>query len=70
MCFLPQVDQIVMIENGTIMETGSFEDLKNKDGAFAKFIKLYLQNNEANKETMSINFMRKKKSYLNSLIIL
>jgi hypothetical protein len=70
LCFLPQVDQIVMIENGTIMETGSFEDLKNKDGAFAKFIKLYLQNNEANKETMSINFMRKKKSYLNSLIIL
>ena len=51
--FLPQVDQIVMIENGTISETGTFDELKDQDGAFAKFIKLYLENNEANKETMS-----------------
>ena len=52
--FLPQVDEIVMIENGTISETGTFDELKDQDGAFAKFIKLYLENNEANKETMSI----------------
>ena len=51
--FLPQVDGIIMLENGTVSESGSFEELKNKNGSFAKFIRLYLENNEANKETIS-----------------
>ena len=42
-----------MLENGSIAEVGSFEELKNKNGPFADFIKLFLQNKEHNKETIS-----------------
>jgi ABC-type multidrug transport system fused ATPase/permease subunit len=54
--FLPQVDQIIMLENGTISEVGNFDELKNKNGPFADFIKLFLQNKEQSKETISKSF--------------
>lgn len=50
--FLPQVDSIIMLENGSVAESGSFEELKGKNGSFAKFIRNYLENNEANKENI------------------
>lgn len=40
--FLPKVDQIIVIKDGEISETGSFQELLNHQGAFAKFIKTYL----------------------------
>jgi ATP-binding cassette subfamily C (CFTR/MRP) protein 1 len=46
--FLPQVDQIIMLENGTICEIGAYEELKDKDGPFAEFIKIFLSNNKEN----------------------
>jgi ABC-type multidrug transport system ATPase subunit len=48
--FLPQVDLIFIIDDGKIVESGKYDELKNKDGQFAEFIKIYLANNEANKE--------------------
>jgi ABC-type multidrug transport system fused ATPase/permease subunit len=43
--FLPQVDEIIMLENGAVVEMGSYDALKNKpDGIFAAFIKTYLTN--------------------------
>ena len=51
--FLPQVDQIIMLDNGTISEMGTYDELKDKDGPFAEFIKLFLANNEQNKENYS-----------------
>ena len=48
--FLPQVGQIIMIDNGAIVEAGTYDELRNKDGQFADFIKNYLANAEANKE--------------------
>ena len=54
--FLPQVEQIIMIDNGAIVETGTYDELRNKDGQFADFIKLFLSSNEANKENISKYF--------------
>ena len=47
--FLPQVDQIIMIDNGAIVEAGTYDELKKKEGQFAEFIKNYLANAEASK---------------------
>ncbi len=41
-----------MLDNGTISEMGTYDELKNKEGVFAQFIKLYLANNEINKKNM------------------
>lgn len=38
-----------MLSNGAITETGTYEELKAKEGAFAEFIQIYLANNEINK---------------------
>ncbi|GFO05509.1 canalicular multispecific organic anion transporter 1, partial [Plakobranchus ocellatus] len=40
--WLPMVDSIVVLENGHITETGSYEDLMAQNGAFADFIRTYL----------------------------
>ncbi|CAF0716997.1 unnamed protein product [Brachionus calyciflorus] len=50
--FLPQVDQIIMLENATITEMGTYEELKNKNGSFAEFIRIYLANNQQNKNNI------------------
>lgn len=39
--FLPQVDQIVVVGNGTILEKGSYSDLMAKKGVFAKNLKTF-----------------------------
>ncbi|XP_012659115.1 canalicular multispecific organic anion transporter 1 [Otolemur garnettii] len=41
--FLPQMDQIVVLGNGTILEKGSYSDLLAKKGAFAKNLKMFLK---------------------------
>ena len=48
--FLPQVDEIIMIENGFIIETGTYDQLKNQNGKFTEFMKAFLDSNEANQE--------------------
>lgn len=50
--FLPQVDQIIMLDSGTIAEMGTYDELRNKDGVFAEFIRIYLANNEINRRNM------------------
>ncbi|XP_052284442.1 multidrug resistance-associated protein 1-like isoform X2 [Dreissena polymorpha] len=40
--WLPHVDTIVVVTNGEISETGSYEALLGHDGAFSKFLKTYL----------------------------
>ena len=37
--FLPQIDCILMLVDGEVVEMGSFDQLKNKNGHFAEFIK-------------------------------
>ena len=40
--FLPQVDQIVVLVDGQISETGSYQQLLDQNGAFADFLRNYL----------------------------
>ena len=35
--FLPQVDEIILLEHGQIVEKGSYEQLKNKNAAFTHY---------------------------------
>lgn len=44
--FLPQVDEIVVLGNGTILEKGSYHDLLNKKGVFAKNLKTFMKHSE------------------------
>jgi hypothetical protein len=55
--FLPQVDQIWMLENGVIEEAGSYEELRKKNGLFSEFIKNYLAANEVNKDKNGIYYV-------------
>ncbi|XP_052568818.1 ATP-binding cassette sub-family C member 2 isoform X1 [Peromyscus californicus insignis] len=41
--FLPQVDEIVVLGNGTILEKGSYQDLLSKKGVFAKNLKTFMK---------------------------
>nr|XP_054762700.1 multidrug resistance-associated protein 1-like [Lytechinus pictus] len=41
--FLPQVDQIIVIVDGSVSEVGSYQDLLDQNGAFAEFLRNYSQ---------------------------
>lgn len=49
---MPQVDQLIMLDGGTIAEMGTYDELREKDGVFAKFIQIYLANSEINRRNM------------------
>jgi ABC-type multidrug transport system fused ATPase/permease subunit len=49
--FLPQCDQIIMLEGGTIVERGKYEELIGKEGRFAFFLKNYLVKNQVEEQT-------------------
>ena len=36
--FLPQVDRIIVISEGTVSEVGTFEQLVENNGSFAEFL--------------------------------
>lgn len=55
LCFLPQSDQIIMLDGGTIAEMGTYDELREKDAVFADFIRIYLANNELNRRNMGIS---------------
>lgn len=40
--FLPHVDEILVLENGKIIEQGKYEDLRAKNGAFSFFVQSHL----------------------------
>ncbi|GFN99336.1 multidrug resistance-associated protein 1 [Plakobranchus ocellatus] len=44
--WLPQVDHILVMTNGKISESGSYEELLSHDGPFAQFLKQYLTQEE------------------------
>ena len=47
--FLPQCDVIVVMADGQITEVGSYSELIENDGAFARFLQNY-QSTETNKD--------------------
>jgi ABC-type Na+ transport system ATPase subunit NatA len=40
---LPQTDHIIMLENGTIVESGHYANLLEENGQFFQFINIYLE---------------------------
>ena len=40
--WLPLVDNIIVMDNGTISETGTYDELMMHNGAFAQFLLQYL----------------------------
>ncbi|XP_034367767.1 ATP-binding cassette sub-family C member 2 [Arvicanthis niloticus] len=48
--FLPQVDEIVVLGKGTILEKGSYRDLLSKKGVFAKNWKTFMKHSESEGE--------------------
>jgi ATP-binding cassette, subfamily C (CFTR/MRP), member 1 len=67
--FLPQVDKILMIENGEIVEIGSYLDLtQNKHGKFSVFIQKYLESNETNKDNIKKNMSQNVLAINNDLV--
>lgn len=49
--FLPQVDEIIVLENGMIVEQGPFEELRAKYGAFYNFIQSHLDDQVSEEES-------------------
>ena len=45
--FLPQCDKIVVMDNGSITEVGTYTELVERDGAFAKFLQNYATRNDS-----------------------
>ena len=48
--WLPMVDNIVVIVDGIISESGSYEELLSQDKAFAQFLRTYLQQQDSEDE--------------------
>ncbi|XP_078381561.1 multidrug resistance-associated protein 1-like isoform X2 [Oculina patagonica] len=48
--FLPQVDQIIVFQDGRISEVGTYKELVKNKGAFAEFLKTYATEEQAKLE--------------------
>ena len=53
--FLPQVDEVIVLENGGIAGCGAYDELLNRNQVFSTFIKKYLDGKEANIKSISKN---------------
>ena len=40
---MPQCDKIIMLDSGSIVDIGSYDELKNKKGSFLDFMNIYLK---------------------------
>lgn len=41
--YLPRVDRIVVLKDGTVSEEGTYQELMQRKGAFAEFLVQHLQ---------------------------
>lgn len=49
--YLPVCDKIIVLSNNTITEMGTYQELMSHNGAFAEFLRTYLQNEEDSSDT-------------------
>ncbi|XP_062521920.1 ATP-binding cassette sub-family C member 3-like isoform X2 [Corticium candelabrum] len=69
--FLPQVDQILVMTNGYISETGTYNELLQQDGAFADFLKTHTgvgSNNNKLQESIEKEKCNESKSYQKNVV--
>ena len=52
--FLPQADYILMLESGSIVERGTYDELMKIDGVFKEFIKNYLKSKDSSQGNFNI----------------
>lgn len=57
--YLSQSNLIVLLENGTITESGTYEELISKNGNFAEFLRTYSneKSSEKGKTTFHKNYL-------------
>uniref|UniRef100_A0A8C5WMM8 ABC-type glutathione-S-conjugate transporter n=1 Tax=Leptobrachium leishanense TaxID=445787 RepID=A0A8C5WMM8_9ANUR len=53
--FLPQVDHIVVIVDGKVSETGSYQELLKQNGAFAEFLRNYVFEDSVEEDDVTID---------------
>uniref|UniRef100_A0A3B3ZW81 ABC-type glutathione-S-conjugate transporter n=1 Tax=Periophthalmus magnuspinnatus TaxID=409849 RepID=A0A3B3ZW81_9GOBI len=58
MSFLPQADLILVLVDGEITESGSYQELLSRNGAFAEFIRTFATNTER-KESVKLEMYKK-----------
>ncbi|XP_074648822.1 multidrug resistance-associated protein 1-like isoform X2 [Tubulanus polymorphus] len=51
--YLPRVDQIIVLKDGEVSEYGTYQELLGHDGAFAEFVKTFLQQQDEEGESDS-----------------
>lgn len=49
---MPQVDQIIVLQNGAISEIGTYHELLKKEGDFANFLQTYTKECEIEENTI------------------
>nr|UOU03338.1 ATP-binding cassette subfamily C1-7 [Brachionus rubens] len=52
--FLPQCDRIIMFENGTIVEIGTYQELQSNTGKFVEFLKSFINIKEASQDYITV----------------
>lgn len=53
--YLPYVDRIIVLKDGQILQCGSYDELLQSQGAFADFLKTYLEEAETLDGTEATN---------------
>jgi hypothetical protein len=49
--FLPQTDQIILLENGSVCEIGTYEKLSDTNATFKEFMREFLKSVEFNAQS-------------------
>lgn len=53
--YLSQLDQIIVMVDGKISEVGTYRELLQQNGAFAEFIRTYLETGEIEEELEGVD---------------
>ncbi|XP_063398260.1 multidrug resistance-associated protein 1-like isoform X1 [Mytilus trossulus] len=60
--WLPFVDKIIVMMDGSVSECGSYDELLSHDGAFAQFLKMYLiQTEDEEEEDPDVKYLKAQK---------
>ena len=52
--YLPKVDHIIVVVEGRVSESGTYQELLNKQGAFADVLKMYITQEDEDEDKLSL----------------